>query len=189
VKRSGCYFEWVVYQLSRLIRQAASSLVLIMVVNVAYFAVAWIYLAAYRAIYAFEFLSPYLTYIYLLTLPAILVFIISREASGELRFSTQLSIFLCISLTNQFAFADFYAGGGCVLAPNSELSEITESTDDLLYFSFLTFGTLGYGDFTPAGVCRPVAAIQSIFGVMAVAVLISLLSRQSNKQASPDKKI
>lgn len=155
------------------------ALLFIIVINVSYFFAASVYLYVYSVFYeSVSSKAPQLLYIYLLVLPATLVFVVSREASSSLRVSTQLAVFLCISLTNQFSFSHFYLVNLCVQLPGEESGEVAGNIEEILYFSFLTFGTLGYGDFTPSTSCRPVSAIQSIFGVMAVAVLISLISRQ-----------
>ncbi|MFB3068382.1 MAG: potassium channel family protein, partial [Acidobacteriota bacterium] len=47
---------------------------------------------------------------------------------------------------------------------------------DLLYFSFITLTTLGYGDITPvAGYARALAALGSLTGLFFLAILIARL--------------
>lgn len=168
-------------------KEVLKALVFVALVNGGYYFVAKFYLEGFSWIHGQEFyFSHVLGYSYLLTLPVILVFLISRESSDGLKFATQLSVFLCIVLTNQFVFASFYEEASCIQTPSSP-PRITQAPDDLLYFSFLTFGTLGYGDFTPVGSCRPVSATQSIFGVMAIAVLLGLLSRQFKEETKKEK--
>ena len=41
-----------------------------------------------------------------------------------------------------------------------------------LYFSVVTFTTLGYGDFTPVGWSRPFAAVEAFNGAFMIALFI-----------------
>lgn len=47
---------------------------------------------------------------------------------------------------------------------------------DCLYFSSTTFATLGYGDFSPTGLLRIVAVIESFFGVLNAGFLVAGLA-------------
>lgn len=52
----------------------------------------------------------------------------------------------------------------------------SDRTGALLYFSFVTLTTLGYGDVLPVtGLSRTVAYLESVAGVMYPAILISML--------------
>ena len=46
------------------------------------------------------------------------------------------------------------------LSPSGPVRGLGEA----LYFSTVTFTTLGYGDFQPSTLSRPVAALQALFG-------------------------
>ncbi|WP_341235047.1 potassium channel family protein [uncultured Sulfitobacter sp.] len=46
---------------------------------------------------------------------------------------------------------------------------------DILYFSFVTFTTLGYGDFSPVGVCKGFAALEAIVGYLSLGIFAALL--------------
>jgi hypothetical protein len=78
-----------------------------------------------------------------------------------------------------------YAYGLAQLADPGALTSPTAGVlgiDDLLYFSFVTLTTLGYGDITPVSpAARTAVTLQSIFGQLFVAVfiarLVSLASR------------
>ncbi len=48
---------------------------------------------------------------------------------------------------------------------------------DYLYFSYVTFTTLGYGDIQPVGVCRAVSATEAISGYLLLGVLVATFSR------------
>ena len=45
---------------------------------------------------------------------------------------------------------------------------------EFLYFSVVTFTTLGYGDFKPTEKTRPIAAVEAIVGLVLMAFLIAL---------------
>jgi hypothetical protein len=62
-----------------------------------------------------------------------------------------------------------------LLAPSS-FGSVPLTRPDLLYFSFITLATIGYGDVTPhAGPARSLAILEGIFGIFYVAVLVSRL--------------
>jgi hypothetical protein len=75
------------------------------------------------------------------------------------------TVFTLIEALSPGSFLDTTAGAG----------QATESTE-LLYFSFTTLTTLGYGDIVPATlVARHFAVTEAIVGVMYLAVVISRL--------------
>ncbi len=47
------------------------------------------------------------------------------------------------------------------------------SVSDSLYYSTITFTTLGYGDFTPQGFLRVVASLEALFGGMSIGFLVA----------------
>jgi uncharacterized protein YjbI with pentapeptide repeats len=47
-----------------------------------------------------------------------------------------------------------------------------------LYFSTITFSTLGYGDLFPTGGARALATVESFVGALSIAYLVSVLSRR-----------
>ncbi len=76
-----------------------------------------------------------------------------------------------------FLFAAVYGAFGyndnCVLG--------AEGPADILYFSYVTFTTVGYGDMSPTGLCRGLAVSEAVTGYillgMFVAAAVSLYSR------------
>jgi hypothetical protein len=46
---------------------------------------------------------------------------------------------------------------------------------DFLYFSAVTFSTLGYGDFAPEQVARPIAALQAVVGNLHLGMLVGAI--------------
>jgi hypothetical protein len=63
-------------------------------------------------------------------------------------------------------------------------SLLTRSTGDLLYYSFVTLGTVGYGDVTPASpAARSLSLIEAVIGIMYVATMIArFVSIQTNAE-------
>jgi len=76
-----------------------------------------------------------------------------------------------------FLFAAVYGAFGyndhCVIG--------ADGPADILYFSYVTFTTVGYGDMTPTGLCRGVAVFEAVTGYillgMFVAAAVSLYAR------------
>ncbi len=58
------------------------------------------------------------------------------------------------------------------------LSDLWDSFGPCLYFSVVTFTTLGYGDYIPEGGLRYVAAIEVLLGVILIAFLTAVLARK-----------
>lgn len=55
------------------------------------------------------------------------------------------------------------------------------SLTDALYFSIVTFTTLGYGDIQPVGPVRLICAIEALMGSIFLAVLVGLVFRSGAK--------
>ena len=71
-----------------------------------------------------------------------------------------------------YAYARLYEERGLIYNGES-IHSLTES----LYFSVVTWTTLGYGDFQPSESVRLWAATEAFFGYMFMALLIALLRR------------
>ena len=68
----------------------------------------------------------------------------------------------------------YRSGGPTEMAPRRLLSTLFVS----LYFSVITFGTLGYGDIQPVGTAaRALASIESLLGALLLALLVYVLTR------------
>lgn len=79
-----------------------------------------------------------------------------------------------------YAFARLYQAGGLVYD-----GEITHDFVSALYFSVVTWTTLGFGDFQPVENLRLWAAGQALFGYVFMAILIALFLQvftQGNKK-------
>ena len=79
-----------------------------------------------------------------------------------------------------FLFAAVYGAFGyndhCVIG--------AQGPGDILYFSYVTFTTVGYGDMSPTGLCRGLAVSEAVTGYillgMFVAAAVSLYARNHN---------
>jgi len=85
-----------------------------------------------------------------------------------------------------FAFAYMWIQIDVPSAFTANTGENFVELSNLIYFSFVTLTTLGYGDITPvAGMARSFAILEAIFGVMYLATIISrMVSLYSSKDAS-----
>ncbi len=80
-----------------------------------------------------------------------------------------------------FLFAAVYGAFGyndhCVIG--------AEGPADILYFSYVTFTTVGYGDMSPTGFCRGLAVAEAVTGYillgMFVAAAVALYARNHGK--------
>ncbi|MDH3355730.1 MAG: potassium channel family protein [Chromatiales bacterium] len=86
---------------------------------------------------------------------------------------------LCFTaITNIFLFAYLYR----VFGINTSCGDITHGLLDSIYFSIVTWTTLGYGDFSPTEVLRIPAAIEALLGYTYMAILIGLLLTIFNRK-------
>jgi hypothetical protein len=96
---------------------------------------------------------------------------------------------ICMYLMLGFAFgALFYLVN--ILDPNSFATNIepgpVRDTPDLMYFSFVTLATLGYGDITPrTNIARSLAVLEALAGMLYIAIFMARLvsMRSSNTDA------
>jgi hypothetical protein len=81
---------------------------------------------------------------------------------------------ICMYVMLGFAFgAIFYLIN--ILEPGSFAASGTESPD-LMYFSFVTLATLGYGDITPkTNIARSLAVIEALVGMLYIAIFMARL--------------
>jgi hypothetical protein len=89
---------------------------------------------------------------------------------------------ICMYVMLGFAFgAIFYLVNA--LAPHSFATNVQtpRNTPDLMYFSFVTLATLGYGDITPStNLARGLAVLEALAGMVYIAVFMArLVSMQS----------
>jgi hypothetical protein len=92
---------------------------------------------------------------------------------SELRFKTVVSIVseLIWILGFIFMFGYIYSMKGIYLNDGSHT--IVTNFTTCIYFSIVTFTTLGYGDFCPTPATRGIAALEAIIGLMAMGLVLS----------------
>ncbi|MDH5633461.1 MAG: pentapeptide repeat-containing protein [Gammaproteobacteria bacterium] len=92
------------------------------------------------------------------------------------------------SLALVTVFALLYSGIG--LQHDGAIQNMTNTTGlpdrvklfiNSLYFSVVTFTTLGYGDFSPVGWARPVAAIEAVIGSFTNALFVVVFVRRMTR--------
>lgn len=81
-------------------------------------------------------------------------------------------LIVCVT-TNIVLFAAAYVDYG-LLAPGGG---ITRRFSECLYFSIITFTSVGYGDFTPTPGARPIAAAEAITGYFFIGLLVAVIAR------------
>jgi hypothetical protein len=65
--------------------------------------------------------------------------------------------------------------------PNASLYLNSKSYLNCVYYSIVTFTTLGYGDITPRGFARPVAAIEAFMGAFMMALFIAVFGKKMTR--------
>lgn len=102
-----------------------------------------------------------------------LLLLIVALVAGFLRYSSLKSVSLVILVCIPFfvfLFALVYAELGIISSSGAPVSEM-----DYLYFSIVTFTTLGYGDFQPTEAARLFAAVEALLGYVILGVFVSVL--------------
>ena len=101
-----------------------------------------------------------------------------REIS-EFWESIKKFLYIALPYVTIFAFATLYQRAGILYG-----QEISFSPVDALYFSVVTWTTLGYGDFQPTESLRLLAAFQALLGTFFIPMLIAavLFSLQLKSQ-------
>ena len=86
------------------------------------------------------------------------------------------------------AFAAIYRVDGIEDASGPGGPTPTRDFFDCLYYSVVTFTTLGYGDFQPAGVAKILAALQAFVGYLVLGILASSSASVIQQKAEDDAK-
>jgi len=125
---------------------------------------------------------------YLFTTIVILTCVVRRGRVGSETIYAALTAYLMLGLTWTMAYivTEFFVPGSFNLPEDR-----SPGGTDLLYFSYVTLTTLGYGDITPSSTpAQSLAFTEALTGVLYIAVLISRLvgawSRESESSGSSD---
>lgn len=84
------------------------------------------------------------------------------------------------ALTGILTHCVYYTRLGLVIASKEQV--IYPSWSEALYFSIVTFTTLGYGDIVPREQYRLVSAFQAIFGYLSLGALVGMLVTVFNRR-------
>lgn len=106
---------------------------------------------------------------YVFTLIHVLAYVLRGVEITRDKLYGAISVYLLVGLAWAAAYALLQA-----VAPGS----FTSASDkpDLIFFSFVTLTTLGYGDITPVtGPARSLALLEAVTGVLYLAVLVARL--------------
>ncbi|PKI17226.1 ion channel [Colwellia sp. 12G3] len=88
-------------------------------------------------------------------------------------------IFICAII---YAFTGLSYGGDIqAITAEQSLNENMSFFFSSLYYSVVTFTTLGYGDFTPVGVSRAIAAIEAFTGSFTIALFVVVFVKKMTR--------
>lgn len=155
------------------------------------------------------FILPYLTYralwgepmqdgslVPLVAILLVLFFLYATHCFGILRRSQTDRLvwmrFVLVSVvvlgTTLLTFSSIYRVAGLVPpaqvgSPHGETAPVCTDPGACLYFTVITWTTVGYGDFTPTPAARPYAAIEAMVGYMFTALFVPTLIYATNALA------
>jgi hypothetical protein len=113
---------------------------------------------------------------------------VQSEASVGSAIKWTLIYFSLIIFGFTWVYQGLYPRSGdilCLNVPEYLSSSSFDHSLNSLYFSVVTFTTLGYGDIQPLGWCRVVAASQALCGILFTPLFIAFLFGVIAKQARP----
>ncbi len=65
--------------------------------------------------------------------------------------------------------------------PDSDLATNLFGYLNCVYYSVVTFTTLGYGDMTPEGIAKPLAAMQAFTGAFMMAMFVAVFGKRMTR--------
>lgn len=118
----------------------------------------------------------------------LLLFPLARKVMARPhRFPEFIAPAMCILVIVLALFAWVYTGCGIL----DTAGNVVNTPAECLYFSVVTFTTLGYGDFRPTEASRAVAAIEALTGYVFLGVMVGVtmfwLGRQSRKDRAAEQ--
>ena len=111
------------------------------------------------------------------------IFVILLGCCVEMAFRSKgllLFILVCSVLAGILTHAVYYTQLGLVMSSTEK--EFSPAWRDALYFSVVTFTTLGYGDMAPREEYRLVATFQAIYGYLFLGALVGTLVALFNRK-------
>jgi hypothetical protein len=149
-----------------------------LVVGLAWFITSWmtLFMPSPPLILVF-FSSSILVFFYFFTASVILSFVLrSPQVSEEVLYGS-VSIYLLIGggWATIYSILEVVQPGSFAIDPAHNADGLVDIFD-LLYYSYATLTTLGYGDIVPvSNYARYLAVVEAIMGVMYLAIIISRL--------------
>lgn len=92
---------------------------------------------------------------------------------------SMLMILICATIYTHTGLS--YQGEVITYDSNASLKENFSLFMSCLYYSVVTFTTLGYGDFTPVGLSRAVAAIEAFTGSFTIALFVVVFVKKMTR--------
>jgi hypothetical protein len=89
-------------------------------------------------------------------------------------------LYLCVG----FAFASIYKVLPCAVEA-TETRACESSFRSLVYFSFVTQSTVGYGDYVPSGIGRELSILQVLIGLTMYALVLGIVVFKALKRSNP----
>ena len=117
------------------------------------------------------------TAFYIFTIARVLAYVIQGRALSGDKILGALSIYIMLGIAwfSVYRMMEAIRPGSFYVDPSRHLTQLLDKPD-LLYFSFVTLTTLGYGEVTPvAGYARAAVVLETLTGVFFLAVLMSRL--------------
>ncbi|RJG38625.1 ion channel [Motilimonas pumila] len=90
-------------------------------------------------------------------------------------------LLIFISAVLYFFFGISFAGDIVRFEPHASIGHNLFSFLECLYYSVVTFTTLGYGDFTPVGLSRGIAAIEAFTGSFTIALFVVVFVKKMTR--------
>ena len=91
-----------------------------------------------------------------------------------------ICMILCCALLYAFTGLN-YQGEIQVIDPNATIEENLNLLLSCLYYSVVTFTTLGYGDFAPIGISRAIAAFEAFTGSFTIALFVVVFVKKMTR--------
>ena len=124
-------------------------------------------------------LTSYLLFIvfYAFAIARVLAYVTRGRALSADKILGALSIYIMLGIgwSSVYRLMETIRPGSFFVDPSRQVTQLLDKPD-LLYFSFVTLTTLGYGEVTPVvGYARAAAVLETLTGVFFMAVLVSRL--------------
>jgi len=110
----------------------------------------------------------------------VMIFFTATSIKREVTSPIQRVIFwsIIVAWVAPVAFATLYL----LVGDYQQCLENSETALDHLYFSYVTFTTLGYGDIQPIGICRGLSAAEAVLGYVFLGALVAAFANLPLKQ-------